>query len=152
MNSKYAGWHVCLDAHVEAEHANLLNDPEYLQTAVADLVAELGMEILDGPYVKAVPVDTSKLWSDEDEGGVTVMCMITTSHISIHAWPARHRFSADVFSCKSFDTSKVDTFFRERFHVTKRWMHTVHRMWSEGEFNPNRVIEPAAPIEIPEGG
>lgn len=152
MNSKQAGWHLCLDAHVEPAHADLLNDPEYLRTAMLDLIKVLNMELLDGPYVKAVPVDPGKLWSDKDEGGVSVMCMITTSHISMHAWPLRHRFSADVFSCKPFNEAKVDAFFRERFHVTKRWSHSIPRLWSDGEFNPNRVVEKSEPVEIPQEG
>ena len=148
MNSKYAGWQICYDAHVEPVHANLLNDQEFLKLAVLDLIQATGLTLLEGPFVKIVPVDPGKLWSDDNEGGISVVCMIT-GHVALYAWPVRQRFSVDIFSCKPFDPEEVESFIKERFHVAKRWMHTVPRIWSDGEFNPDRAVEPTPKMEIP---
>ena len=38
-----------------------------------------------------------------DEGGVTGICVLSTSHCSIHTWPLRPFFVMDVYSCRDFD-------------------------------------------------
>lgn len=136
MNTLRAGWHLLYDGHVEPEKANLLNDQEYLRKFLAEMVEFLGMKMLVEPVVKAVQLEPGKLWSPDDEGGVTGFCVITTSHISIHTWPIRERFSLDVFSCTAFNRELVEDFVKERLHVKNRWSHWIDRMWSQGEFNP----------------
>ena len=148
MNSKYAGWHLCYDAHVEPTHANLLNDPEFLRLAVLDLIHAVELTLIEGPYVKKVPVDPGKLWSDDNEGGISVICMVT-GHITLYAWPVRQRFSMDIFSCKPFNREEAEFFIKSRFHVTRRWSHTISRTWSDGEFNPDRTVESAPKVVIP---
>ena len=34
-----------------------------------------------------------------DPQGVTVLCLLSESHISIHTWPEEHKASADIFTC-----------------------------------------------------
>jgi len=101
-----AGIHVILDGFV--------NDPAAFNsvdlTAIFKKLAEsLEMKIIMGPDFLEVPLDASKLQSDifQDEGGITGMCVISTSHMSIHCWPIRKCFSMDVFSCKDFDSDKA---------------------------------------------
>lgn len=136
MNTNRAGWNLLYDGHVDPEKSNLLNDRRFLRKFMVDLVEVLGMEVLVEPVLTAVKLDKGKLWSPEDEGGVTGFCLITTSHISIHTWPIRERFSLDVFSCRAFDKNAVEDFIKERLHVVNRWSHLVDRLWSRGEFNP----------------
>ena len=31
--------------------------------------------------------------------GVTIICLLSESHISIHTWPEEHKASADIFTC-----------------------------------------------------
>lgn len=150
MNSKHAGWHVCIDAHVDPKFANLLNDQEYLRLAVVDLIHVLDMELLAGPFVKAVTLDHNLTDSPHDEGGVSVMTMITTSHLSIHAWPLRSRFSMDIFSCKRFLDTEVDHFVRQRLHVTKRWLHSIPRLWTGPGFGDPEDVVPASLRQVPE--
>jgi len=56
-----------------------------------------------------LPLDESKLKSDvfQDEGGITGSCIISTSHMALHAWPIRGFLSLDVFSCKDFDVGRA---------------------------------------------
>jgi len=101
-----AGVHVLIDAFV--------NDPlvftkETLANLFVDLVSALDMDILVGPNFVEVPMDPEVLRQSRatgvfrDEGGITGTCIISKSHISIHAWPLQKFFSFDVFSCGDFD-------------------------------------------------
>jgi len=129
MQDMYAGWHLTFDAFVKSECSNRLNDSEFLEQMFRDLVDVLDMEILVEPTFKAVPLDPSKVETDLDEGGVTGTVVITTSHLSVHTWPLRKRFSLDVFSCKKFDPEKVEKLVTERLGVTRRALRWIPRNW-----------------------
>jgi S-adenosylmethionine/arginine decarboxylase-like enzyme len=45
---------------------------------------------------------------------VTGVCVLSTSHCSIHTWPLRPFFVLDVYSCRDFDASKVEQHLFER--------------------------------------
>ena len=129
MHGNFAGWHLTYDAVVEQAHAAKLNDAEFLGRVLLDLVALLEMEVLDGPRLHKVELDPVKLETDSDDGGVTGTVIISTSHISIHTWPLRERFSMDVFSCREYDDAVVEAFLKERFNVKLRTSHWLHRLW-----------------------
>jgi S-adenosylmethionine/arginine decarboxylase-like enzyme len=84
------------------------NDRGKLQTAVTELIAVLGMRQLSIMSV-TVPKAIEKLGAVpfEDEGGVSVCSVLSTSHVAIHTWPLRKVFSMDVFSCRDFEPSSV---------------------------------------------
>ena len=97
-----AGLHVILDGYVK--DPSVFNGPA-LKEAFEKLADALEMKIIMGPDFLEVELDPAKLQSDvfQDEGGITGMCVISTSHMSIHCWPIRKCFSMDVFACKDFD-------------------------------------------------
>ena len=101
-----AGLHIILDGYVK--DSSVFNAPT-LKNAFQRLAEELEMKIIMGPDFLEVELDPTKLQSDvfQDEGGITGMCVISTSHMSIHCWPIRKCFSMDVFSCKDFDGDKA---------------------------------------------
>lgn len=101
-----AGLHIILDGYVK--DSNVFNS-DALTDAFKKLAEALEMQIIMGPDFLEVELDPSKLQSDvfQDEGGITGMCVISTSHMSIHCWPIRKCFSMDVFSCKDFDGNKA---------------------------------------------
>lgn len=82
---------------------------ENLKQMFEELVAALDMQLIHGPIFQEVELDASKLTGDkfQDEGGVSGYAMISTSHMSIHCWPLRQTFMADLFSCKMFDHDKA---------------------------------------------
>lgn len=129
MHGNIAGWHLLCDAIVAPEHAELLSDVPHLDAMFRDLVQLLGMEILVEPAFRAVPLDPSKLESGADEGGVTGTAVITTSHLSIHTWPLRQRFSFDAYSCRKFDKEVVMAFLKERLHIVQQSTTWVVRTW-----------------------
>jgi S-adenosylmethionine decarboxylase len=55
----------------------------------------------------------------EDEGGITSIQVISTSHLSLHAWPLQNFFSLDAFSCKDFDAELALSIIRETLAVTE---------------------------------
>jgi len=97
------GLHLLVDGRVNDPSQVFLQ--ENLKSLMLKLVDDLKMELIWGPEFKCVELDSSKLTGDvfQDEGGTSGICMIGTSHISIHVWPLRRFFHMDVFSCKSFD-------------------------------------------------
>lgn len=97
-----AGLHLILDGYVEDPSVFVSSK---LVSLFKGLAEKLEMQIIMGPTFLEVELDPSKLTGDvfQDEGGITGMCVISTSHMSIHCWPLRKCFSMDVFSCKDFE-------------------------------------------------
>lgn len=129
MHGMYAGWHLTYDAVVQPDHAANLNDIEFLRETLLEVVRMLDMQVVDGPRLHKVELDRRKLESEDDDGGVTGVVVVSTSHVSVHTWPLRERFSFDVFSCREFDWQVVDDFLRDRMNVKKRASHWIVRNW-----------------------
>lgn len=118
MNDNY-GLHLIADAYVKEDHVGILSSKEQLRSLISNLVSILDMEILLGPELCSVELDPSRLGTDQDHGGITAFCVITTSHISLHTWPLQRRISIDVYSCKSFDSDKAKEFLHQTLGVDK---------------------------------
>lgn len=92
-----------------------LSDPVVVGGFVRELVARLEMRLLGEPQVHEVEQDIRKLGVEpfEDEGGVTAVGVLSTSHVAIHTWPLREAtpsqemFVLDVYSCRSFKDDVV---------------------------------------------
>lgn len=131
MRGAVAGWHLFIDATVSNDCSELLNDCDHINDFFIDLVKILNMEILDGPRLTQVPYAEENLYNDHDDGGVSGVCLITTSHLSIHTWPLRNKFSLDAYSCKEFDCEKALDFIKDRFGVEKLSHQWHTRFWPE---------------------
>jgi S-adenosylmethionine/arginine decarboxylase-like enzyme len=125
-----AGVHVMVDAFVE--DASVFNQVT-LKSMFVDLVKALDMEIIDGPNFIEVPVNPEVLRRSQetgvfaDEGGITGMCIISKSHVSLHAWPLQKFFSFDVFSCGDFDPEVALTIVRARMGIRSESTHIINR-------------------------
>lgn len=93
-----------------------LGDAKAVETMLIDLIDVLGMRLLDKAHMYEVETEIAKLGKEpfEDEGGVTGVCVLSTSHCSIHTWPLRPFFVMDVYSCRDFDTHAVESFLQTR--------------------------------------
>lgn len=111
-----AGLHLIFDGYVK--DSSVFNS-EVLTGLFKRLADALEMQIIMGPDFLEVELDSSKLQSDvfQDEGGITGMCVISTSHMSIHCWPLRKCFSMDVFSCKLFKADVASALIKETLGV-----------------------------------
>lgn len=83
--------------------APFLNDRGHLTSAVEKLAGVARMRLIK-IVATEVDVDPNKLGGDrfQDDGGISVQGLITTSHIALHAWPQRHFFMFDLVSCTPF--------------------------------------------------
>jgi S-adenosylmethionine decarboxylase len=81
-----------------------------------ELIGILGMQMLGEAHLYEVETEIAKLGVEpfEDEGGVTGVCVLSTSHCAIHTWPLRPFFVLDVYSCRDFEPSAVE------HHLVKR--------------------------------
>ena len=90
--------------------ASRLGNATTVETMLRELVELLGMRLLGAPHLYEVETEIAKLGVEpfEDEGGVTGVCVLSTSHCSIHTWPLRPFFVMDVYSCRDFEPSLVE--------------------------------------------
>ena len=111
-----AGLHLILDGYV-ADPSTFSRSS--LEELFSHLAEALDMQVILGPNFVEVELDPKKLTGDafQDEGGITGMCVISTSHMSIHCWPLRKCFSMDVFSCKDFDAGEALSVIRKKLGV-----------------------------------
>jgi S-adenosylmethionine decarboxylase len=88
---------------------------------LTDLVEALGMRCLGEPHTYEVDEEIEKLGVEpfEDEGGVTGVCVLSTSHCAIHTWPLRSFFVMDVYSCRDFDVDVVRAMVDKRFGASR---------------------------------
>lgn len=93
-----------------------MGDAKTVESMLVDLIDVLGMRILDKAHMYEVETEISKLGVEpfEDEGGVTGVCVLSTSHCSIHTWPLRPFFVMDVYSCRDFEAGAVEKLLTER--------------------------------------
>ena len=89
---------------------SLLGSAKSVEAMLRELVDLLGMRLLGAPHLYEVETEIAKLGVEpfEDEGGVTGICVLSTSHCSIHTWPLRPFFVMDVYSCRDFDPALVE--------------------------------------------
>lgn len=110
-----------------------------VETFLKDMVEALGMRCLGEPHTYEVEEEIEKLGVEpfEDEGGVTGVCVLSTSHCAIHTWPLRSFFVMDVYSCRDFDEQVVRKMIRERFETTKVRItdltYSLSEDWEEAE-------------------
>ena len=88
-----------------------LKDEKLLSSFMEEMVEELGMRKLLDPVL--VKCDNSlNTW---DQGGLSAFVIIAESHISIHTFPEAGLVTADVYSCKPFDTERAKCMFEKAF-------------------------------------
>ncbi len=67
----------------------LLDDPEFVQSAARAAVQAVGAEIVEECMHRFEPI------------GISYIAVITTSHFSIHTWPEYGYAAVDIFSCSA---------------------------------------------------
>lgn len=106
----------------------LVGAVDVVRDFLKELVSTLGMRALGEPVMHDVELDLSKLNVEpfEDEGGVTGVAVLSTSHCAIHTWPVRDGFFVlDVYSCRDFVPDAVASVLVERLGARKLRMTDV---------------------------
>ena len=131
------GIHLTLDGYGVSE--TKLFDMKRVFKVLDDLPYMLNMKKLTTPYVVDAPPVTPK-----DQGGISGFVMIAESHISIHTFPDKGFLTADVYSCKAFDTEKALEFFKKNFDLQDMEVNIIKRGLKFPM--PEQTFVPANPI------
>jgi S-adenosylmethionine/arginine decarboxylase-like enzyme len=96
---------------VNAKVKNPINTEEQGIEFLKDLVNQIDMKIIKGPFASYVDKDGNK--------GLTAIVMIETSHIAFHIWdevdPGLIQF--DLYTCGQLDLDRVMSIFNNTFDV-----------------------------------
>lgn len=88
---------------------------------MTNLVEEIGMNIIQGPYASYV--------TKEGNRGVTCVVMIETSHIALHVWdeedPSLIQF--DLYTCSTLPVEDVINNVREKFSLVDYQFMVIER-------------------------
>lgn len=97
-----------------------MGSPTLVRNFLLAVVEAVGMRPLAEPQMHDVAIDLSKMGVEpfEDEGGVTGVVVLSTSHCSIHTWPAREWMVFDLYSCRPFDPGPVLGLLQEHLGTT----------------------------------
>lgn len=114
------GIHLTLDGYQGSK--SKLDNMKRVFKVLSNLPAILGMHKLTTPYVVDAPPVTPK-----DQGGISGFVMIAESHISVHTFPDKGFLTADVYSCKAFDTEKTINYFKKQFDLKDLEINIIKR-------------------------
>jgi S-adenosylmethionine decarboxylase len=117
----------------------LLGDVERVRSFVTKVIAAVGMRQLGDVHAYDVPIQIEKLGAIpfEDEGGVTAVCVLSTSHCAIHTWPERRLLVFDLYSCRGFNHGDVIAIMERVFGLT------ALNLWDISHtLNTNQLNEP----------
>jgi S-adenosylmethionine/arginine decarboxylase-like enzyme len=105
------GRHLIIDGKSSSP---VLADPAKLAQHVNELVGAIGMTALQTVAVQ-IPLELAAMAVQPaaDEGGVSVVAILSTSHIALHSWPECSAFTLDVFSCRDFAPERVTAWATE---------------------------------------
>lgn len=118
---QHFGEHVTVDGY-NGDY-DLLNNKDIVLKTLQEMPEAFGMSILGGPVVYFAKGNDSK-----DPGGWSGFVVIQESHISIHTFPARGFFSADVYTCKNgMDQDAVSQYFKNIFKTTDEEVYFLKR-------------------------
>ncbi len=93
-----------------------------IQKFFKQIVKELSFQMIGKPFFYKFPSRIKKM-----QGGVTGMCVIGESHLSIHTWPESNYFAFDLFSCRNFNDKLVLSVMKKNFKVSKIHFEVVTR-------------------------
>lgn len=115
------GSHLTLDC--TGCNPEILTDEKRIAIFMDELVGFLGMRKL----IEPVSVTCGESDNGWDNGGVSAFVIIAESHISIHTFPQAALLTADVYSCKPFDTEAAIAKFKAYFGATHITTNLISR-------------------------
>lgn len=103
-----------------------LGNPTWVEMLLRKIVETAGMREL-ASVVKDVELEIGKLGKEpfEDEGGVSGIMLLSTSHVAVHTWPLRKFFVFDLYSCRDFNDHAVKEVIRLHFMASALMVHDL---------------------------
>jgi len=112
--------------HPGSFNRSLLDNVKYIESLFALLVHRIKMTPLAAPQAFEVPANDGAVGDAvADDGGLTMQCVISTSHIAYHSWPLQDQFRLVVDSCKDFSAKDVEEVVRHHFTVKEMVIQDV---------------------------
>jgi S-adenosylmethionine decarboxylase len=93
----------------------LLNDERYLVRLLEEAAVISGATVIQTVFKKF------------DPQGVTVICLLSESHISIHTWPEEGKAAADVYTCGDSDPKLGCDMIVSQLHSTNHTLSYIER-------------------------
>ena len=98
-----------------------LEDLNLIYRILEELPDRIGMTRIMPPYVFKYSGVRSEDW------GISGFVLIAESHISIHTFPEKNFVSADIFSCKAFDSDAASEYLKAAFDMEKMESNMLDR-------------------------
>ncbi|MFH1047108.1 MAG: adenosylmethionine decarboxylase [Patescibacteria group bacterium] len=117
LPSRNYGLHLMLDGY--GADSKLLHDVSHIFNVLDSLPALIGMRKIGFPHMAK--------FEESDIAGVSGIIMIMESHISIHTYSLKEFLTADVYSCKEFDTQKAIDYLQASFKIKQSDVQLVKR-------------------------
>ena len=126
MNSETIGRHLIIDG--TSSRPDVLNDEALLAGLLNGIIELAGMDVLVPAKMVRVELDPNKATeTGGDDGGVTGVAILSTSHVSIHTWPLTNRFAFDLYSCRDFQTVEIFNRLEERLGIVDAIVQSTAR-------------------------
>ncbi|MFZ9249269.1 MAG: adenosylmethionine decarboxylase [Candidatus Nanopelagicales bacterium] len=94
----------------------LLNDSEFISISLKEAIAYSNATLLEEVKYEFTPQ------------GVTAICLLSESHISIHTWPEKGYAAVDVFTCGSHtDPQKACDYMKNALESEKSKITIIER-------------------------
>ena len=118
MTHEAKGVHLLIDGTVN--NAAPLNDDAYLRCVLTAACTIGGATVLSAHAHRFEP------------NGITVVCVLSESHASIHTYPDDALFFADFFTCGALDPLPAVDFLRTALHVEHIGTRVIQRPLEAG--------------------
>jgi len=116
-HTRYYGLHLMVDGY--GADNRLLHDVSHIFDVLDKLPGIIGMRKIGFPHMAK--------FDEEDIAGVSGVVMIMESHISIHTYSKKDFLTADIYSCKEFDSQTAVDFLKRSFNIQQMETHLVKR-------------------------
>jgi len=93
--------------HVATARADLLVDSERLSSVATAIIRAADVVALGPPLLASVPIEPDLVGTPDDDGGLTLLQPLTTSHLAIHTWPAQGRARVVLDVCVPFEVERI---------------------------------------------
>jgi S-adenosylmethionine/arginine decarboxylase-like enzyme len=91
------------------------------------MVRAIGCRPILGPFSVTVE-ERIRQAEDEpwaDEGGITGIIVLSTSHVAIHTWPIRGKAVLDAYSCRPFKSVELSRVLEGLYQPTELVIHDL---------------------------
>jgi S-adenosylmethionine decarboxylase len=107
-------------------NAALLGNVGLISDFLRQLIVDLKMTSL-GYHIYDVPMAVKRLGQEleSDEGGISGLACLSTSHAAIHTWPEECGATFDVHSCRDFEIEVVENLIKKMFKTEDVEIHDL---------------------------